>query len=115
MSGLGLVTLDHTVPFQCKSTGPSAVYPAAQELVAERTVTLMSPSMAGLPPGTVTWDQDCPFQCASRPPCACVSDQSPTAQASVVESALTPVSSLMELPGKGTWNQALPFQCHKSV
>src|SRR5579863_3912214 len=82
----GLATLDQALPFQCSVSGSKAAHvevgqymPTAQALPGEMALTACS---IAVDTGSAALDQILPFQCRS----CC-----PTAQASVLESALMPV------------------------
>jgi len=120
---LGLETVDHFVPFQCKIIDWAwPVVPAAQALVLEVADTPNKPKTLLPGVGLKTWAHVLPFQRrvsvwnTFEDVLHGGEHQSPTAQALVGETAVTALSS-GKAPGLGleTWAQVLPFQCKISV
>ena len=98
---------DQVVPFQCASAGvpaESAAAPATHTSVAERAVTALRLTSGG----AVTVFQEVPFQRTTN---AAPLVPTPTAQASVAESAATSYRNVLPLLGLATWVQAVPSQC----
>src|SRR5262249_53770865 len=114
--GLGMLTCDQPVPFQCKARvlGPKLV-PTAQASARERALPPVSRAkLPGL--GLGTRFQVVPFQCKVKDLNVVgdpVTTEVPAAQTLLPDAALTLLSEAPPVPGLGlgTRDQAVPFQC----
>ena len=120
--GLGVVTIDQVLPFQCSARvltkRPALAKPTAQQSEVPVHATAERLSSEGLGFGVVTIDQALPFQCSASVTFAPGKSLTPTAQQSEALTHATP-RSWLPWPGLGLGvvmiDQALPFQCSASV